>query len=84
MTKRQSGALLTRIRLDRGGIVPVSRQIEDQLRDAIRAGQLPGGTRLPSSRSLAAELDVSRPTVMVVLPIVRKLVALMVEVPGQR
>ena len=67
MTKRQSGALLTRIRLDRGGTVPVSRQLEDQLRDVIRAGQLPGGTRLPSSRSLAAELGVSRPTVVVVL-----------------
>lgn len=67
MTKRQSGALLTRIRLDRGSAVPVSRQLEDQLRDVIRAGQLSGGTRLPSSRSLAAELGVSRPTVVVVL-----------------
>ncbi len=67
MTKRQAGALLTRIRLDRGGATPVSRQIEDQLRDLIRGGQLPGGTRLPSSRSLAAELGVSRPTVVVVL-----------------
>lgn len=67
MTKRQSGALLTRITLDRDGAAPVSRQLEDQLRDAIRAGQLPGGARLPSSRALAAELGVSRPTVVMVL-----------------
>lgn len=35
-------------------------QIERTLREAIRDGRLPAGTRLPSSRALAAELGVSR------------------------
>ncbi|MFQ8432020.1 PLP-dependent aminotransferase family protein [Amaricoccus sp. W119] len=67
MARRRSGALLTRLRLDRESPIPVSHQLEEQLRDVIRAGQLPGGTRLPSSRALAAELGVSRPTVVAVL-----------------
>lgn len=37
--------------------------LERALRDAIRAGRLPLGTRLPSTRALAAELDVARGTV---------------------
>ncbi len=35
-------------------------QLEEHLRDSIRAGRLRPGTRLPSSRGLAAELSVSR------------------------
>jgi GntR family transcriptional regulator/MocR family aminotransferase len=34
--------------------------LSDQLRDAIRGGTLRGGTRLPSTRALAADLKVSR------------------------
>ena len=37
--------------------------LEDALRDAIRAGRLRTGTRLPSSRALAADLGVARNTV---------------------
>jgi GntR family transcriptional regulator / MocR family aminotransferase len=37
--------------------------LERALRDAIRAGTLPAGTRLPPSRALAADLDLSRGTV---------------------
>jgi len=37
--------------------------IENALRQAIRSGRLPAGTRLPSSRALAAELGVARGTV---------------------
>jgi GntR family transcriptional regulator / MocR family aminotransferase len=39
-------------------------QIEDQLREAIRAGILRPGTRVPSSRDLARQLGVSRPVVV--------------------
>ncbi|WP_374394921.1 PLP-dependent aminotransferase family protein [Tabrizicola sp.] len=67
MAKRKSGALLTRIVIDRSSRAPLFRQIEDQLRGAILAGSLSGGTRLPASRALSVELGVSRQTVVQVL-----------------
>ncbi len=39
-------------------------QLECGLRDAVRSGQLPPGTRLPSSRVLATELRISRGVVL--------------------
>jgi DNA-binding FadR family transcriptional regulator len=39
------------------------RQIADQLRDLINAGEFPVGTRLPAERELAESLGVSRPSV---------------------
>ena len=42
----------------------VGRSLEQALRDAIRDGRLQPGTRLPGTRSLAAELGVSRGTVV--------------------
>ena len=42
------------------GAGPLQRQVEDQLRAAIRSGRLVEGERLPSSRLLAADLGVSR------------------------
>src|SRR5918999_859507 len=51
------------LRLDRSG--PALRaQLEDQLREAIRAGLLAPNTALPSSRALARELGVSRGVVV--------------------
>jgi GntR family transcriptional regulator / MocR family aminotransferase len=41
----------------------VRRRLEDALRGAIQAGRLSPGTRLPSSRSLAADLGIARNTV---------------------
>lgn len=67
MAKRKSGALLTRIGIDRASKAPLFRQIEDQLRGMILSGALSGGTRLPASRALAADLGVSRQTVVQVL-----------------
>lgn len=67
MAKRKSGALLTRIVIDRDSRVPLFRQFEDQLRGAILAGSLSGATRLPTSRALAVDLGVSRMTVVQVL-----------------
>ena len=41
----------------------LSRQLYDGLRDAILSGQFRVGTRMPSTRALAASLSVSRNTV---------------------
>ncbi len=48
------------LRLDRGSGRSLRSQLETGLREAIRAGRLDGGERLPSSRQLARELGVSR------------------------
>jgi GntR family transcriptional regulator / MocR family aminotransferase len=48
------------IRLDRGSGEALRLQLERELRDAIRNGQLAPGQQLPSSRLLAADLGVSR------------------------
>src|ERR1700752_5359755 len=44
--------------------VPLHRQIETSIREAIRAGRLPRGSSLPPSRALAADLGVSRGVVV--------------------
>lgn len=46
--------------LDRSGSETLTRQLERQLRDAVRSGALRPGARLPSTRGLAAQLGVSR------------------------
>jgi GntR family transcriptional regulator/MocR family aminotransferase len=51
--------LLLRLARD-DGHEPLHAQLERQLREAIRAGRLASGTRLPATRVLAGELDVSR------------------------
>jgi GntR family transcriptional regulator/MocR family aminotransferase len=48
------------VELARPGELPLHEQIERSLREAIRRGRLPAGTRLPSTRSLASALGVSR------------------------
>ena len=52
------------VSIDRESPRTLGRQIEDQLRQAIREGTLRPGTRLPSTRDLARELGVSRPIVV--------------------
>jgi GntR family transcriptional regulator / MocR family aminotransferase len=52
------------LRLDRTSDQPLRVQLEQELRDAIRAGRLAADERLPSSRALAAELGVSRGLVL--------------------
>jgi GntR family transcriptional regulator / MocR family aminotransferase len=49
--------------LDRDGLVPMAVQITGQLRAAVAGNRLRAGERLPSSRSLAASLGVSRTVV---------------------
>jgi GntR family transcriptional regulator/MocR family aminotransferase len=48
------------VEIGRDGEVPLHEQIERSIREDIRAGRLAAGSRLPSTRSLAAELGVSR------------------------
>lgn len=57
-----AGALLLDLQRDRP--VSLHRQIESGIRDAIRSGRLPHGAVLPSTRTLAADLGVSRGTVV--------------------
>jgi GntR family transcriptional regulator/MocR family aminotransferase len=52
------------LRLDRSRPEPLQTQLQHELREAIRAGRLPVGERLPSSRTLARELGVSRGLVL--------------------
>ena len=53
------------LELDRGGRTPLAVQIYGAIREAIVAGRLVPGARLPSSRDLAIQLGVSRGTVRV-------------------
>jgi GntR family transcriptional regulator / MocR family aminotransferase len=50
--------------LDRSRREPLTSQLVEQLRDAIRHARIRAGTRLPSSRRLAEQLAVSRNTVI--------------------
>jgi len=51
------------LRFDRASTVPLYRQVYDRLRDLISRGGFGAGARLPSSRSLASQLSLSRATV---------------------
>ena len=61
MTSRPVDILVS---VDRASPRTLGRQIEDQLRQAIRDAALRPGSRLPSTRDLARELGVSRPIVV--------------------
>ena len=61
MTSRPLEVLVS---VDRESPRTLGRQIEDQLRNAIRDLTLRPGARLPSTRDLARELGVSRPIVV--------------------
>lgn len=61
MTSRPLDLLVA---VDRDSPRTLGRQIEDQLRQAIREATLHPGARLPSTRDLARELGVSRPIVV--------------------
>jgi len=51
------------LHVSRGGAEPMAAQIARQIRDAVSAGVLGGGERLPSSRELARTLGISRTVV---------------------
>ena len=52
------------VQLDRSRPRSLRSQLEAALRDAVRTGRLAPGTRLPSSRALAADLGVTRGVVV--------------------
>src|SRR5690606_8010488 len=52
------------LHLDRGGDEPLAHQLVAQIRSAVRRGHLPSSARLPSTRTLARELRVSRGVVL--------------------
>jgi DNA-binding GntR family transcriptional regulator len=52
------------ITLDKASATPLHRQIQAQIAQAIRDRAIPGGARLPSSRTMARLLGVSRNTVL--------------------
>src|SRR5579863_6990105 len=58
--KRVSASFLPPISLDSSGETPMYRQLYEWFRRAIFVGQLRPGQRVPSTRSLAMELKVSR------------------------
>jgi GntR family transcriptional regulator / MocR family aminotransferase len=64
MPKRSTGAILTGIGLARDGPMPLHRQLYEGLREAILTRRLAPGMRLPSTRTLARELGLSRYTVV--------------------
>ena len=62
MSKRPQSTERPDIQLDPALPEPLYKQLYDRLRAAILAGQVPRGARLPSTRTLATELGVSRTT----------------------
>ena len=63
MSKPRAGTMLA-IALDPSSEVPLFQQLYRHIRDGILGGGLSPGSRLPSSRTLAADLAVSRTTVL--------------------
>src|SRR2546430_1293895 len=64
MDGKKSRATFTSLPLDPRSSAPLHRQLYDRIRNAILRGLLSPGTQLPASRALAADLGVSRNTVM--------------------
>jgi GntR family transcriptional regulator/MocR family aminotransferase len=63
MPKRAAGVPLPFLQPDAGGREPLHRQLYERLRESILSGTLAPRSRLPSTRTLARELGVSRGTV---------------------
>ena len=64
MAKHSNSITFAAASVDAASNVPLYRQLYENLRQAILAGQIAPGTRLPSTRDIAAELRLSRNTVM--------------------
>jgi GntR family transcriptional regulator/MocR family aminotransferase len=63
MAKKPAGVPVW-ISLDASSGAPIYHQLYEWMRSEILAGRLPASTRLPSTRTLAAELGASRSTVV--------------------
>ncbi len=64
MTRTATYLSLAGIELDRDQPRSLQQQLYDALREMILSGQLPAGTRIPPTRALCTELEVSRITVV--------------------
>src|SRR5215813_3287096 len=64
MAKRSTAAPFASVPLEDSSSIPLYYQVYQRLRAAILLGQLAPGTRLPSTRQMAADLGVSRNTMM--------------------
>jgi GntR family transcriptional regulator/MocR family aminotransferase len=62
--KRAFSAAALLVRLDPEDHLPLHRQLYQEIRSAILSGALAPGEQIPASRSLAADLGVSRTTVL--------------------
>ncbi len=63
MKRQGGGALLSTLKLDPKSAVPLYRQLEAGIRQMVLNGDLPANGRLPATRQLSLDLDVSRLTV---------------------
>ena len=63
MMKKTGGALLSMLNVDRQSPTPLTRQLENKIREAILSGALAQNFRIPSTRQLAIDLRVSRLTI---------------------
>lgn len=64
MVKREGGALLLSITIDRASARPIGTQLYMAVRDLMLAGAIAPGARLPASRTLSRDLGLSRTTVI--------------------
>lgn len=64
MAKRPTALPFSTFAFDQSRPTPLYRQLYEEMREAILGGQLASGSRLPSTRDFAAQLRVSRNTVM--------------------
>lgn len=63
MARQTSGALLPGLELDQRSETPLATQLYNSLRYHIAEGTLAAGVRMPSTRTLSAELGLSRTTI---------------------
>jgi GntR family transcriptional regulator/MocR family aminotransferase len=64
MSKQTSAVPFLMVSLDPSSPLPLYQQIYNELRQAIVSGRLAAGTQVPATRVLAAELGISRSTVI--------------------
>src|SRR5436190_9815877 len=64
MTSVSRSSVFAIVHLDRDATVPVRQQLYARIRELIVNGNLAADAQLPSTRTLAAELGVSRNTVV--------------------
>jgi GntR family transcriptional regulator/MocR family aminotransferase len=70
--RRGGGGVLLELTVDHENPEPLHLQICDQIRQAVAAGRLDAGARLPATRTLAEQLGVARSTVIHAFTLLRE------------